>query len=273
VLYHWGSFERLVDAFRQFLSAVPGPRVVCVDDPLAAQLAVEAGSATTYGTDPEADYVIDQVDGRADGVRFRVSHEGAPLGTVDLPEPGVHNARNATAALVVAVESGVPFADAAAALAEFGGVARRFEHRGEAGGVTFVDDYAHLPTEVRAALQAARSGDWRRVVAVFQPHRFTRTAEVWADFATAFADADAVAITEVYAAGETPIEGVTGKLVVGAILDAEPFKQVAWVPSLADATTWLRGVLRPGDLCLTLGAGDITSLADQVLPHLARPGG
>ncbi len=271
VRYHWGSFDRLVAAFETFLAAVPGPRVVCIDDPVAAELAgriAAAHAVTTCGTDLGADYVIDGVEGRGDGVRFRLSHLDRVLGFVDVPQPGLHTARNATAALVAAMELGVAFDQGAAALADFGGVARRFEHRGVAGGVTFIDDYAHLPSEVRAALQAARSGDWHRVVAVFQPHRYTRTAEVWADFADAFVDADAVAITDVYSAGEPPIEGVSGKLLVDAVLDAHPHQTVAWLPTLADVTVWLTGLLRPGDLCLGLGAGDVTDLPDLVRPLL-----
>ncbi len=271
VRYHWGSFDRLVAAFGEFVDAVTGPRVLCADDPIVAEMARSAaigGTVTTYGTDPSADYVIEAVEGRADGVRFRVVRSGEVLGVVDVPQPGLHTARNATAALVAASELGVPFAEGAAALAGWGGVSRRFERRGVADDVTFVDDYAHLPTEVAAALQAARSGDWRRVVAVFQPHRYTRTAEVWADFADAFGDADAIAVTDVYAAGEVPIEGVTGKLVVDAVLDAHPRARVAWLPALDDVVRWLADVLLPGDLCLSLGAGDVTDLADRMVPLL-----
>jgi UDP-N-acetylmuramate--alanine ligase len=144
-------------------------------------------------------------------------------------------------------------------------VARRFEFRGEADGVTFVDDYAHLPTEVEAAVAAARDGDWGRVVCVFQPHRFSRTAALWAEFADAFTGADRVIVTDIYSAGETPRPGVTGKLVVDAVLDAHPWSDVAWLPRLDDVADWLSTRLRPGDLCLTLGAGDLTNLPDVVL--------
>jgi UDP-N-acetylmuramate--alanine ligase len=134
--------------------------------------------------------------------------------------------------------------------------------------VTVVDDYAHLPTEVAAALAAAATGPWRRVVAVFQPHRYSRTASLWHDFAHAFRDADLLAVTDVYAAGEAPRPGVSGKLVVDAVLDADPWSLVAWLPGLDDVLVWLRAVLRPGDLCLTLGAGDLTALAPSILAML-----
>ncbi len=248
--------------------------MVCVDDPIAAELAerVDRGRLVTYGTSPAADLVIGDVGGDGGSVRFTVTAGGRRLAEVEVPQPGLHTARNATAALATAVEIGVDAAEAAAALADFGGVARRFERRGEQAGVTFVDDYAHLPTEVAAAIQAARSGDWRRVVAVFQPHRYTRTAELWDAFADAFTAADVLAVTDVYPAGEAPIDGVSGKLVVDAVLDAHPRQRVAWLPSLDDATRWLGEVLRPGDLCLSLGAGDVTRLPELVKPVLEQRG-
>jgi UDP-N-acetylmuramate--alanine ligase len=184
---------------------------------------------------------------------------------VTLPVPGRHNATNAVGALAAAMEAGVPFADAARALARFGGVARRFQFRGETDGVVFVDDYAHLPSEVRAALATARDGGWRRVVCVFQPHRYSRTSALWRDFADAFVDADVLVVTEVYSAGETPRPGVTGRLVVQAVLDAHPRTHVAWLPHRGEQVAFLSRTLRAGDLCLTLGAGDLTTLPDELL--------
>ena len=179
--------------------------------------------------------------------------DGEPVGVVQLPLAGLHNARNACAAVAMGLLLGAPFEAARAALAKFGGVARRFEHRGEIDGITFIDDYAHLPTEVAAALAAARAGRWNRIVCVFQPHRYSRTATLWQDFGDAFIDADVLAITDVYAAGETPRPGISGKLVVQSVLDAHPWARVAYLPRRADITTFLRSELRPGDLCLTLG--------------------
>ena len=171
------------------------------------------------------------------------------------------------------LEVGVPFEAAVAGLARFGGVARRFQHRGEAAGVTFVDDYAHLPTEVAAAVAAGRDGGWRRVVAVFQPHRYSRTAALWQDFADAFEGSDLLVLTDIYAAGEAPRPGVTGKLLVDAVLDAHGRQPLAYMPSLDDVVDYLADRLRPGDLCLTLGAGDLTTVPDLVLDRLqAREG-
>jgi UDP-N-acetylmuramate--alanine ligase len=182
-----------------------------------------------------------------------------------VPAPGSHNARNAAAALAAAVLVGAPFEAAAAALAGYPGVARRFQHRGDAGGVTFVDDYAHLPAKVAAAVAAARGGGWRRVVCVFQPHRYSRTEALGRDFATAFDGVDLLVVTDVYGAGEPPRPEVTGKVVVDAVLQARPTMAVAWLPRRDEVVAFLRARLRPGDLCLTLGAGDVTTLADDLL--------
>ena len=260
-LDHYGGFDGLVDAFDRFVAATPGPRVVCADDKLLRGL----DGVVTYGTDEDADYRMVEVTSARSGVRFGVEHGGARLGDVSLPVPGLHNARNACAALVAGLQLGAPFDAAARALARYGGVARRFQFRGERDGVSFVDDYAHLPTEVRAALAAARDGGWRRVVAVFQPHRFTRTAALWRDFADAFVDADLVVLTDVYSAGEAPRPGVSGKLLVNAVLDAHSQTRVAYLPGRGEIAPYLRRALRPGDVCMTLGAGDITSLADELL--------
>ena len=152
-----------------------------------------------------------------------------------------------------------------AALGRFAGVARRFQFHGEVGGVTLVDDYAHLPGEIRATLAAAREGDWRRVVAVFQPHRYTRTARLWRDFGDAFGDADVVVLTDVYAAGEPPQPGVSGRLILQAVTEAHPSGRVLYFPKRADLLARLPELTRPGDLVVTLGAGDVTSLPDEWL--------
>jgi UDP-N-acetylmuramate--alanine ligase len=271
-LEHWGGEAGLRAAFARFAGGLPGPAVLCLDDPGAAELAGAAAQPVTYGEDPASDYRVEEVAPEGTGVAFDLVH-GDERVHVTLPAaPGRHNARNAAAALAVAHGLGVALADGAAALAAFRGVARRFEVRGEAGGVVFVDSYDHLPTEVAAAIDAARSGPWRRVVCCFQPHRYSRTEAQWRAFADAFEGVDVLAITDVYGAGEPPRPGVTGKLLVDAVLDAHPWRQVAWLPSLDDVVTYLRAVLRPGDLCLTLGAGDLTTVPDRVLAALEARG-
>jgi UDP-N-acetylmuramate--alanine ligase len=263
-LDRWGDLAAIVDAFDRFLAQAPGPRVVCADEPNALALARRHG-ATTYGTHRDADWrIVDPVPERV-GVRFRLERDGDDLGPVHLPVPGLHNARNATGALALAAAMGADLDPARAALARYAGVARRFQFRGEANGVTVVDDYAHNPGKVAAVLAAAKAGRWRRVVCVFQPQRYTRTASLWREFGPSFADADALVLTEIYAANETPIPGVTGKLLVDSALEARPWKRVAWLPRREDVVAYLGAELHPGDLCLLCGAGDITTWADDIL--------
>ena len=208
-------------------------RVVCADDRVAAGLAAACPGVRTYGWAGEH-YRIDDYEGGRFGSRFRLSRADGPAGVVELPVPGRHNALNAAGAAALAMELGVPFDDIARALGGFGGVARRFQFRGEIDGVTLIDDYAHNPGKVAAVLQAAREGGWRHVVAVFQPHRYSRTATLWRDFADAFVDADHVVLTDVYAAGEAPQPGVSGRLVLRAVLDAHPGLPVTYLPHRAD---------------------------------------
>ncbi len=161
----------------------------------------------------------------------------------------------------------MPFEAAAAALAKFGGVARRFDVRAVDGGATLVDDYGHLPSEIAAVLAAARaSGDgWKRVVAVFQPNRFNRMVTMWPDYHSAFVDADVVVLTEIYASGTTPIPGINGKLLVNAVLDAHPSTRLVWLPKRGDLIEFLAGELGEGDVCISMGCGDIASLPDEVM--------
>lgn len=187
------------------------------------------------------------------------------IGHLTAPVAGEHNARNAAVATVAALAAGIAIEAAVTALARFAGVSRRFEFRGSANGVTMVDDYAHLPTEIAAALAAARNGAWDRVVAVFQPHRFGRTAELWRELGASLSGADLVVVTDVYGAGEPPVPGVTGQRVADAVRDSAPWLPVFYAPGRSDLRRTVAGHLRPGDLCLTLGAGDLTTLPDELL--------
>jgi UDP-N-acetylmuramate--alanine ligase len=264
-LDHYGGFPALVDGFRRFLARVPGVRVVCADDAIARELAAGAPGVSTYGWNDDADYRVRDYVGSRGGSRFTLEHRGSEVGVIELPIPGHHNALNAAGAAATSLEIGVPFDAVRRALGGFGGVARRFQFRGEVGGVTLVDDYAHLPSEVAAALGAAREGGWKRVVAVFQPHRYTRTANLWRDFADSFVDADALVLTDVYSAGEAPMPGVSGRLVLRAVLDAHPALPVRYLPRHADVVQHALALARPGDVLLTLGAGDLTSVPDEWL--------
>jgi len=263
-LDHYGTVEVLEAAFDRFVASAGGAAVVNADDPVAAAIGRRHGSASV-GTAAGADYVLEELVTSRSHVSFSLRSPEGRLGRLDVPVPGLLNARNAALATVGALRVGAPFDAAARALARFAGVPRRFEFRGEAGGVTFVDDYGHLPSEVRATLAAARDGGWRRVVAVFQPHRYTRTAALAASFADAFDDADVVVVTDVFGAGERPVPGVSGRLVADAVAAHAAGSAVHYAASRDELRTLVGGLLAPGDLCLTLGAGDLTTLPDELL--------
>jgi len=265
-LDHFGSLAAIEASFHQYLSQVPGPKVVCGDDPIAARLA-SRHDTVTYGIGEGVAVRAVDVRPARGAFRFDVEHDGNRVVSVSLPLRGVHNVVNATGAIAMAVALGIAPQVAADALAKFGGVARRFDIRGDDGGATFVDDYAHLPSEIDAVLRAARgSGDaWQRVIAVFQPNRYNRMSEMWRDYADAFVAADVVVLTEIYASGTQPIPGVTGKLVVNAVLDAHPTTRVVWLPRRDDLIAFLGREARPGDVCISMGCGDIASLPDEVL--------
>ncbi|MCU1358449.1 MAG: murC [Acidimicrobiales bacterium] len=275
-LDHWGSLAAIEAGFERFVADAPRA-VVCIDDPrgdgvtAARTLALaERLGALTVGEGPEARLRIHDVVVERLHTAFSLTLDGADLGPFSIGTPGRHHARNAAVAVAVATELGIDPGRSRPALAAYRGVTRRFEVVGEAGGVTVVDDYAHNPGKLRALLASAKEAGWERVVALFQPHRYTRTRDLVADFGAALALADVVGVTEVYAAGEPPIEGVTGRSIVDAVFDRRPWASVAWLPTLDDAEQWALASLRPGDLCLTVGAGDISSLGPRLVDALAR---
>jgi len=259
----YGDFERLAAAFDRFCTGRPGGVVTGADDTVAARLGVAHG-ADLVGTSPAATFQVDGVEAGADGVAFDLRRGDSALGRVVLPVTGANIALNAAVAVVTALRVGVGFEAARRALSRFAGVARRYELRGVWRGVQFVDDYAHLPTEVAAVIAAARQSRPERLVVVFQPHRYSRIATVGGGFANAFAGADVVIVADVFAAGEQPIPGVTGAVVADAVARAHPGADVVYVPGRAELRAHVAAVLRPGDLCLTLGAGDLTSLPDEL---------
>jgi UDP-N-acetylmuramate--alanine ligase len=274
-LDHWGDLDAVRDAFRAFVGRLPadGTAVLCADDPGALEL---AGSApcpvVTYGFAAGAGVRGGDLALDAWSSRFTVTAGGRPLGQVGLAVPGRHNVQNALAAIATALAVGAPFDAARASLAGFTGAARRFHLRAEVAGVTMVDDYAHNPPKVAATLAAARLGSWKRVVAVFQPHLYSRTRLFAAEFGRALADADLVVVTDVYAAREDPEPGVDGALVAGAARHARPDLDCVYEPDRTALAARVATLVQPGDLVLTLGAGDITTLADELAPLLAaRP--
>lgn len=263
-LGHYGGEDELVASFERFVDAIDGPVVVCADDDGAAALAGRA-HVVTYGTAAGADWRIVDYRSTRTGASYRLIDPDGAGHDFSLATPGLHNVRNAVAATVMADRLGADLAAAQRALGRFGGVARRFQVRGERDGVTYIDDYAHLPSEVEAALEAAGAGDWDRIVCVFQPHRYTRTADLWQDFASSFDAADKLVVTGIYAAGEPAIPGVTAALLVDAVTGADPDADVQLIEHRDDLLVYLRATLTPGDLCLTLGAGDLTTVPDDLL--------
>jgi UDP-N-acetylmuramate--alanine ligase len=263
-LDHYGTAGALADAFSAVAAGVEGPVVVCADDPGA--VAAGGPAAVTYGVSPSAQWRITDLHRERTSISFTLAHDGTSVG-VTVPKPGLHIASNAAGVVAMLAALGVDPAAAGAALAGFAGVRRRFEVRAVRGGVTVIDDYAHHQTELQATIAAA-AGEGR-VIAAFQPHRFTRTGEHHEALGTALAAADLVMVTDVYAAGEPPIPGVTGRLVADAAgragADAE------FVPRRTDLAARLAAVARPGDVVLLLGAGDITLTADELAPLLGGP--
>ncbi|MEX2280485.1 MAG: UDP-N-acetylmuramate--L-alanine ligase [Acidimicrobiia bacterium] len=260
-LDHFGTLAEVEAAFGRVARAVDGPLFACIDDPGGRRL-VEMAGAVGYGTDADAVWRVADLESRPDGSSFRLA---GPTGEwdVSVPLPGAHMARNAAGALALLSSWGVDVDAAAAGLESFGGVGRRWDVRGTAGNVTVVDDYAHHPTEVAATLDAAlRSG--RRVVAVFQPHLYSRTAEHADGFGRALAAASAVVVLDVYGAREKPIPGVDGRLVSDAVRSAGA-AVVVDAPVRDSAAAVVAGLTESGDLVVCMGAGDIETLSDELL--------
>ncbi|HET9705141.1 MAG TPA: UDP-N-acetylmuramate--L-alanine ligase [Vicinamibacterales bacterium] len=280
----YGSFEDLQQAFVDFANKVPfyGAVVACADDAeLRAVMGKFKRRVISYGleqTEGGPHTVITGIDVQLDGFGSRclvARHERrggagpAVLGRLSLSVPGRHSVQNALAAVAVGLELDVPFAKIAAALAEFRGAERRFEHRGVIGGVTVVDDYGHHPTEIAAVLAAARAAKPARIVVAFQPHRYTRTRDLMTEFGAALAAADEVILTDIYAANEEPIAGVTIET-LAATVNAARSTPVHVVHKLDDMAAKVADVSLPGDLVITLGAGSISGLATALVAELQR---
>lgn len=259
-----GSFDGVVASFDAYLGDVPGPKVVCVDDPTASRLA-RAHGAITYGF-VDATTTASDVEHHSGGTQFVVRDESGSY-DVNLPLRGRHNVLNFLAAFTMAGRLGVDPRVAIESVRGFGGVRRRFEIRAVDGGATFVDDYAHLPAEIAAVLGAVRAERpaWKRVIAVFQPNRFNRMAVMSDAYRDAFIDADLVVVTDIYASGTDRIDGVTGRLVVDAVRAAHPQARVEWCRERADLVDFVAREARSGDVCISMGCGDIETLPDEVV--------
>jgi UDP-N-acetylmuramate--alanine ligase len=269
-LDHYGNIDRVRDAFLSFINHVPfyGAAVLGIDSVnVRALLPSIRKPVITYGVASDADLRAEKIAIDGLSTRFEVVRKGEALGAVTVPTPGVHVAMNSLAAIAVALELGIAFEVAASALAKFSGISRRFEIKGEAAGRIVIDDYAHHPEEVKATLAAARAAFKRRIVAVFQPHRYTRMRDLFDAFLTAFDDADMLCLMDIYAAGEDAIPEVTSHRLYEAILQRGHLN-VRYLGALAEAERKLAEMTVPGDVVLTLGAGDIYALGDQLLAEL-----
>lgn len=272
-LDHYHNLEAIREAFLRFMRGVPfyGVVIACGDDPQLRDLLGQVNKPhLVYGTLPDCRVRATGIEPAAQGSRFSVLRDERDLGEFRLPVPGRHNVLNALAAISVGLFLGVPADRLRGALAGFSGVGRRFEQRGEAGGVTHIDDYGHHPTEIAAVLRAAREVyGTRRLVVLFQPHRYSRTAALHGEFASAFRDADRLVLAEIYAAGETPIPGLTAETLIGPI-ERESRLPVDFAPGEREAVPLLAASLEPGDVLITLGAGPVWQWGDAILAEVGR---
>ena len=277
-LDHYEDLDEIYAQFRAFIESVPeeGPVVVCGDDEPLVQLARKAARrVVTYGFSEGCDARIVDAAPAGVGSRFTVQFaDGKRIEGSVKQNPGMHNVCNAVAVLTLIDALGLDVAQAAQKLADFSGVRRRFDLVGEEAGVTVVDDYAHHPTEIAATIKAAKQLDFKRVHVLFQPHRYSRVSlftEVLAEeFGSAFDLADTVSFMDVYSAGEAPVPGVNGKTFLNVVLEHSGHPQAYYVPHRIDVAPHIASIAQPGDLVITMGAGDVTAIGPQVIDELGR---
>jgi len=266
-LDHYASLDEIQQTFLQFVNRVPfyGAVVLCLDEPnVQAILPDVKRPIITYGTSGQADLVISDVKLEGFGSRFKLAYHGEDLGEFQLHSPpGIHNVRNAAAAAAVALALNVPAELIRQGLEKFGGVGRRFEVKGVHSGVTLIDDYGHHPAEIRATLEAARGCPFKRLLVIFQPHRYSRTQHLWDEFRQAFNQADILIVTDIYAAGEAPIENINGENLAMAISSAG-HKNVIFAGNMQMGIEFLLREAKPGDAVLAIGAGSVGRALDQL---------
>ncbi|HEV2223765.1 MAG TPA: UDP-N-acetylmuramate--L-alanine ligase, partial [Candidatus Acidoferrales bacterium] len=266
-LDQYDSLEEIQSVFLEFVNRVPfyGAVVLCLDEPnVQAILPGVKRPIITYGTSGQADLVISEVELAGLESLFRLTYHGEDLGFFRLPSPpGIHNVRNAAAAAAVALHLNIPADLIRQGFEKFAGVGRRFEIKGTFGGVTLIDDYGHHPAEIRATLEAARGCGYKRLLVLFQPHRYTRTKHLWDDFCRAFNQADVLFVSEIYPAGESPIEGVTGQKLAEAI-SAAGHKNAIFTGTLQNGIDAVLREAQPGDAVLAIGAGNVNRSLDEL---------
>ncbi len=271
-LDHYGDLSRLQTAFADFLNKVPfyGVGVVCLDDPRVQEILPRLSRrVVTYGFTAQADLSASDIELQGFKAAYTVLLQGKKIGGITLRVPGRHSIANSLAAIACGLDLEVPFETIAAELSRFSGADRRFQLKGEHGGIMVIDDYGHHPSEILATLAAAKKGFGRRTVVVFQPHRFTRVQALLNEFARAFYDADVLAVCDIYPAGEAPIPGVTVEAVTQAI-KTHGHKDVTLVKSLKDVPDWLKERAREGDMVITMGAGSVYKAGEEFVRHLRK---
>jgi len=269
-LDHYAGIEEIKEAFHQFLNKIPffGLAVLCLDHPNIQSLIPKLKKRfTTYGLTTQADFQAREIVFEGLSTTFDVLHHHREVGRLRIQMPGLHNVYNALATVATAFELEIPFQVVQDTLRDFGGIQRRFHIKGEKKGILVVDDYGHHPVEIMATLKAARTGWERRIIAVFQPHRYTRTQALFQEFLTAFYDADVLILTDIYPAGEDPIPGVEARALFEGIRE-HGHKDVIFLGNKKEIVDHLLRIVRSGDLVVTLGAGDIWQIADELVRKL-----
>ena len=269
-LDHYGTMENIRKAFLQFIESTDedGCAVLCMDNENLRELATKTSRRVLrYAIQHDADYRAGKLRLQGAGASFAVLYQRQELGEIHLAIPGKHNVLNALATVAVCREIGLPFEKIAEGLAQFHGAMRRFQTKGRVKGIWVVDDYAHHPTEIQMTLAAAKETGVKRVICAFQPHRYTRTKLLQAEFGNAFTAADVLILTDIYAAGESPIPGISGKTLVEAIEKATG-KAPTYIAKREDVAPYLQQIARAGDLILTMGAGDIWQSAEALVKNL-----
>ena len=269
-LDHYGTLANIRKAFREFLENIKpgGHAVLCFDNENVREIAKTLDvKVVSYAIDHEADYRAGKIEMHGAGVDFSVLRGGEDLGRVRLHLPGRHNVLDALATVVTGLSIGLSVEQMAEGLALFHGAKRRFQTKGRVQGVWVVDDYAHHPTEVATTLLAARQTKPGRIVCAFQPHRYSRTKLLAKEFGTAFGEADVLVLTDIYAAGEAPIEGISGRTILDAVREATG-REATYIPERADVALHLGAIAEPGDIVLTMGAGDIWKTGEELVALL-----
>lgn len=271
-LDYYSGLAQIKQIFLDFINKVPfyGRAILCLEDKNIQDILPEVKKRfTSYGFSSQADFYADEIKQRQGRTSFRAYYRGAELGRISFKLPGRHNVLNALAVIAVAHELEIPFQTVIGGFRNFGGLQRRFQVCDEIGGIMLVDDYGHHPVEIRATLGAAKSGWNRRVIAVFQPHRYSRTAALFEDFKKAFYQADLLVVTDVYAAGEDPIAGASAEALAQGVLE-HGHKTVTYRSSLEEVADYVTEIAEPGDMVITLGAGNVNQVCQFVADRLRK---